>query len=200
VSDEGPAFPERIHPSWITGTPPPAGIADDVRRWFERGRLGRLADMIDGDATELVLPDDLARIPPAELRRVIEVVGRKKLALVAQAAPSGAARLLAAQLGTEAPLFMAEVAARAPKDDVSAAVRRLASLLRRPPLLFRAGATWIAPWLASRGRSFERVVAQRLPRELGILLLDTTGKPGDGAWADLLEASSDVTASRAPTA
>jgi hypothetical protein len=173
-----PAFVERIHPSWISGAPPPVGMAEDVRRWIERGRLGRLADMPGGECAEAAAPEDLARIDADELRRLIEVIGRKKLALVAQAAPSGAARLLAAQLGGDAAAFIAEVAAKAPKEEVSAAVRRLAQVARKPPLLVRAGAAWIGPWLASRGGSFERVIAQRLPKELGLMLMD--GGPFDG--------------------
>jgi hypothetical protein len=80
--------------------------------------------------------------------------------------------LLASRLGSgHAAAFLAEVAASAPPEEVSGAVRALARLDPDGPILFCAGARHLGPAVAAMGGDWPRRLAQRLPRPLGERLL-----------------------------
>src|SRR5215470_11677980 len=154
-----------IHPTWIADEGPAIAAALAGRgavsptwlRWLRRRMYGHLVDMPAG------LPADLA----AE----IEIVGRGRLALATRAAPAGAARRLASELGAaHARAFVDEVDALASAEDVRMAVRELGKL-GGGPVLFAAGCRHVGPAIAALGGDWPRRVAQRLPRPLGERLL-----------------------------
>lgn len=196
LSREVPAGLAMIHASWLEAAV--AGESDavravvagggsssvtaPVRAWLRRAALGQFVDMPPADG------DSVAAAPPERLATAIETIGRRRLAIAVQAAPAGAAVALAARLGSEhRQPFAEEARAPAGKDQISAAVRELADLVggSAPLLLFRAGARHIAGALAAEG-DLLRQVAQRVPRERGLVLLDERDRPLAGG-VDLLK-------------
>ena len=125
--------------------------------WLSRRLLG---EFVAGDLGEF------EPLGSEQIVAVLEIMGRKRLALAVQADP-GVAKALAARLGTHGPRFLAEAKRPAAREQIRAAVHDLMAF----ESLVRTGMRAIAPWLAAHGDA-ARVLAQRLPRELGLVLLD----------------------------
>jgi len=175
-----PANLALVHPSWIEAAL--EGEGDAVRRavagdaneaadasmvtWLRRRALGAFVDMP-------------ASLPAAELlQERLEALGRSRLALALQAAPVAAQAQVAARLGgAHAAALLAALRTPGSRAKVSAAVRELHDLVAgsAPMLLVRAGARHLAPALAAQGDR-ARVLAQRLPRAAGLVLLDEVAR------------------------
>ncbi len=141
--------------------------------WLRRRVLGVLVDMPDS------MPSG------ADLQARLEVLGRRRLALALQAVPPALQVQLAGRLGREhAEALLREVQAAAPRAEVSAAVRELQDLVAgsAPLLLVRAGARHLGAALAARGY-LSRQLAQRLPRPVGLALLDEATRGAGSADA-----------------
>jgi hypothetical protein len=195
LAAEVPAGVALIHPSWLEHAS--AGEADAVRaivaggdapaaarRFVRRRLLGAFVDMP---------PSGLAAAAPERLAAAIEIVGRRRLALAAQAAGPAAAAALAARLPAEQRRAFADDA-RAPGPDAGAAVRELADLVGAggAQLLFHAGARHLAGAFLAEG-DLGRQVAQRLPRALGVVLLAELARAtrGQAGALDALRAALD---------
>jgi len=188
-----PAGLARVHETWIeaalAGEGEPVrralfggpGAIDPVRAWLRRRCLGQLVAMPEGPppSGRPAGADEVALVEPARLAAGLERVGRRRLALALSAAGPGAVAALAARLGAEHGRALAEDAARAAsRDEVRAAVKELADLVAGDAslLLFRAGARAVAPALVAAGGDVPRQIAQRLPRDRGLLLLDEVAR------------------------
>jgi hypothetical protein len=165
-----PRGADRIHPSWIPvepgfAAPPPAGT------WLRRALCGQLVDMPLADPPA-VLTDawELPRFPGDVVRRAVETAGRRRLATAVQAAPPGAAAMLAAQLGAHARQFLDEAARPAGREEIRRAVRELSDVARGGgDVVFAAGARTLAPLLTAG--DLARQTAQRIDRPSGERLL-----------------------------
>lgn len=158
----------------IESDQPPA-----VAAWLRRRLLGFVVTM--GGMTEL--PGEAGRLASQtadELLRVFATVGRRRLALVAQAVPE-AARSLAGRLGAHGSVFLSEVAATATRAQVRAAVAELADTPLSgdgATLLFRLGARHLAPFIVTSAGDLSRLIAQRIPRPMGLVLLEECARAG----------------------
>lgn len=188
---ERPANLARIHESWIeaslageslavrqviAGRATARKMTSGVRAWLSRRLLGHLVAMPGGVPPKDRAPGlgELPTYDAGTLVMAIETLGRGQLALAIQAAPSGAAHALASGMGAlHGPALLREARTPAAKEAISAAVRRVSDLAKSggPNLLFSAGARLLGPLLAATGGDFARQLAQRLPRELGRILL-----------------------------
>lgn len=167
---EAPLELDLIHPTWL-GRMPPAPESDPaVRRWLRRALWGMLVSMPTSG---------LAAKDPAELICALETLGRSRLALALRAAPPAAAVEIAGRLGEHGKTLLAEVneATMPAKGAVRSAVTELSDVLGAPAkgpfdhILFLAGTRHVAPLLVETGDDLGQQLAQRLPRELGEILL-----------------------------
>jgi hypothetical protein len=161
---------EEIDPSWLAPAAAVPAKGPMVARWLERFAEAELVEM--PPARLAFAPADMADLPLVPgpvVQRAIEDLGLAQLALALQAAPEALPRI-AGHLGDRAHELLAAAGRRAKRGDVTAAVRELGGLADVAPL-FAAGARHSGPGLAVLGEEARRQVAQRLPRELGTVLL-----------------------------
>jgi hypothetical protein len=184
-----PAGLAHVHESWIEAAlvgeseavrrqvAGSSGASEGVRRWLRRRVLGGLVAMPDG-ALPVGRPPRVEELPvlePARLVAAFESVGRRRLALALQAAGPAALAALAGRLGPPHGRLLLEVARRpGSREEIRVAVKDLAELVAGDAalLLFRAGARTVAPGLVAAGGDLACQLAQRLPRDRGLLLLD----------------------------
>jgi hypothetical protein len=188
-----PSGLDEIHPSWLAVShaaepPEPPWIARAARHggpkppvlsWLRKLLLGHLAAMPTGKPPEparLELPD-LPRLPAPVLERVLEHLGLRALARALTAAGPDAAREVAARLGEpDARALLADVGPGAAQEEgVRALLERVVELAGRArsgrELVLCAGAQRLSPALFGRGDLLLQT-AQRLPRPMGLLLLE----------------------------
>jgi len=141
-------------------------------RWIERFHEGDLADMPAArGAGALPRLVDLPLVDGAVVQRALEDIGLARLAIALQAAPEGAPLRIAAHLGPRAYELLDALARPAERAEIAVAVRELTGLAEAPPL-FAAGARHAGPALALLDAAAVRRAAQRLPRPLGLVLVE----------------------------
>jgi hypothetical protein len=189
-----PAGLGAIHPSWYQRAgdeAPPASRSPAAAAYLERRAYGHLVAMWDleekGDGAGLI--DRLEREDPLTLVTLLVALGRRRVAIAFSGAPRAALAQLCARLGeptaSEILALVRQVASQISSDEVRAAQRALFQLGLTDlqgadaarALFVRAGAGWIGPALAQRGGDRLRRVAQRLPRDVGEVLLEGGARP-----------------------
>jgi len=183
-----------IHPSWYERAgeePTPASRNPTAAAHLDRRAYGHLVAMWDfedkSEGTGLL--DRLEREDPLTLVTLLTALGRRRVAIAFSGAPRAALAQLCARLGepmaSELLQLVRQVASQIASDEVRASQRALfqlgladlAGADAARALFVRAGAGWIGPALAQRGGDRLRRVAQRLPRDVGEVLLEGGARP-----------------------
>jgi hypothetical protein len=198
-----PAGLGAIHPSWYQrpgDEAPPASRDPAAAAHLERRAYGHLVAMWDSDERDGSAPRDGARESPPLIDRLeredpltlvtlLTALGRRRVAIAFSGAPRAALAQLCARLGeptaSEILQLVRQVASQIASDEVRASQRALFQLGLADlqgtdaarALFVRAGAGWIGPALAQRGGDRLRRVAQRLPRDVGEVLLEGGARP-----------------------
>ena len=168
-----------------------AAVSPPVRVWLERRAYGAIAPIPLPDEGAPLSPATLAHRPPGWIEEALRRAGLRTLAHAVADTPRVAVAAVAARLGAEGPELVAAVAAIAAGDGVAAglgsrraAVRRVAGVAvgADPLALVAIGARALAPHLTEVALQ----VAQRLPRAIGLRVLDEIAAFG-GDDADAAE-------------
>jgi hypothetical protein len=176
------------------GSPAAASPQPPVLAWLKRRAFGGFVAMPEAGAPhgapnldDLDDLDDLPRLEPAALEERLAALGRERLALGLRRAPRAAVAALCARLDPSEAAALLEAVRAAPEDASQArqALREIGDACAGHgplagggrELLLRAGARVLGHAAGGHG-DLLRQIAQRLPRDRGMMVLEEAERQG----------------------